>query len=203
MRWNMPVISVLGRLRLENHEFQASLDYIKQNPASKLTSQISNTSPLATQASRRLTWCLWEVLATAFSSSWHSVRWPERPSPGTHSQCHVHPALSWGPGWEPGIWSNHTVPWEQRREKNEPPSKLQEPLMLILKGSRWSKQHPARKEISMFPISRWFALKQGTKQWRKSMFSLDHFIHSFSECLLSTCQGAGEEHKFTKSHHGA
>lgn len=51
----MPVISVLGRLRLVTHEFEVSLDYIKQDRASKLTSQISNTSPLATEASRKLT----------------------------------------------------------------------------------------------------------------------------------------------------
>ena len=37
----------------------------------------------------------------------------------------------------------------------------------------------------------------------KSMFSLDYIIHSFSEDLLSACQGAGEDHEFTKPCHGA
>lgn len=68
-------------------------------------------------SSGRRTWCLWEVPATASSSSWHSGRWPGPPCPGTHFQYHVRLAPSWGPEWEPGIWSNHTVPWEQRREK--------------------------------------------------------------------------------------
>lgn len=38
----------------------------------------------------------------------------------------------------------------------------------------------------------------------KKIFSLDYFIHSFSECLSSTCLSRfGEEYKIIKPCHGA
>ena len=138
--------------------------------------------------SGRRTWCLWEVPATASSSSWHSVRWPEQPSPGTRSQYHVHLALFWAPEWEPGIWSNHTVPWEQRREKLSHHQSVNSHSVDL---ERRAGQNAIQQGEESVCLRIKVVSTKVEHEAAKTMLSLDHFIHSFTQRVfveyLSRC----------------
>lgn len=137
---------------------------------------------------QRFTWCPWGVLATASSSSWHSGRWPGRPSPDTRSRCRAHPAQSWGLWWEPGIWPNRTVPLEQRwEEMNHHLSFKCPPMFLILRRRCYPEKQYSNKttETDSFSATKALSQQLGTKGLRRCSPKL---TYSFNKYLLSILQ---------------
>lgn len=75
--------------------------------------------------------------------------------------------------------------------------------MFTLRGSKMAKMsHSKEMNLSVSGIKA-VSTEMGHKAVKSFSPQITSFIHSFSEDLLSACQGAGEDHEFTKPYHGA